>query len=213
MKKKLFKGYMALIYAMILFFYLVSDFVARDVDQWKFFYMFTQQSNIIVMVWLLLFGLGCFMPEKFNFVKNKTVMVAVTVYISITFFIVMFILSPFYSGHFNPILDPTELILHTLTPVVMWIYFFDVKAEGNMDIKKTPLILIYPLCFAVLNLIVGASVTYNDGKRAYAYSFINPDSYGSGYIMLFFVIIGLLAVFSAFSIGLLKLKNKIDSFE
>lgn len=213
MKAKLFKGYMAIIYAMILLFFLVSNFTARTEEQWRFFYAFTQQSNIIVLIWLILFGINTFKPTKFNFVRNKTLMVAITVYISITFFIVAFVLDPFFAGKFQPAKSTGELILHNLTPIVMWIYFFIVKGEGELNIKKTPLVLIYPLAYVVLNLVVGGTVKYLDGTSAYAYGFINPASYGGNYFLFIGALLGLILIFSLFSILLSKLKNKIDSVE
>ena len=95
----------------------------------------------------------------------------------------------------------------------MWIYFFIVKGEGELNIKKTPLVLIYPLAYVVLNLVVGGTVKYLDGTSAYAYGFINPASYGGNYFLFIVVLLGLILIFSLFSILLSKLKNKIDSVE
>lgn len=212
-KKELFLGYTAIIYSITLLFLLVSNFQGRSAEKWRFFYAFTQQSNILVLIWLVLFGVSSFGFPKLNKkLRNKTLLTSLTVYMSITYFIVALVLDPIYTGAFNPLKNSNELWLHHLTPVVMWIYFFKVKGEGTLNIKKAPFTLIYPLIYVFLNLIIGATVTYENGNKAYAYDFINPNSYGNIFIFIL-VIIGLLIVFSLFTIGLTKLKLHIDEVE
>ncbi|MDY0277752.1 MAG: Pr6Pr family membrane protein [Acholeplasma sp.] len=210
MKNNVLKGLLASVYAMILLMVLISNFTSRTSESWRFFYAFTQQSNIIVLIWLVLFSVNVFSPKRFKFVTNKTLMVAITTYISITFFIVTFILEPFYLGKFSPASSTGELFLHNLTPIVMWIYFFTVKTKDDLPLKKTPLVLIYPLIYVILNLIIGYTVTYEDGSMAFAYGFTNPNNYGNIF-MFIIAIIGLVIVFSLFSISLSKLKKWIDT--
>lgn|SRR5690554_1206937 len=210
-KKELFLGYFALVYALTLLFILINNFSGRNVEHWRFFYAFTQQSNILVLIWLVLFGLSAFGFKKFNkVVKNKVVMTALAVYISITYFIVALVLNPIYSGSWNPVSSANELWLHHLTPIIYWLMFFLVKGQGSISYKSSVLTLIYPLFYVLLNLVIGATLSYNDGSAAYAYDFINPNSYGNIFIYLL-VILGLLLVFSLFSMGLTKLKLYIDN--
>lgn len=211
MKKKndMFLGYLSGIYAITLLFILINNFAARTSEHWRFFYAFTQQSNILLLVWFILFTVNAF-TDKVNFVKNRILMTSLTVYISITYFITALVLDPVYAGAWIPVKSGSELWLHHLSPIIMWIYYFKVKGEGNLNIKNALLSLIYPLIYFIFNLIIGASFTYLDGTKAYAYNFINPESYGGNYFILLLVIVGLLIVFSLFTLGLTKLKLYVD---
>lgn len=212
-KNELFLGFVSLVYSVTLLFVLISNFTNRSVDKWRFFYAFTQQSNLLVLVWLVLFGISVFkFPDLNKKIRNKTLMTSLTVYISITYFIVALVLDPIYTGKFNPLLSSSELWLHHLTPIVMWIMFFKVKGTSTIDVKKALLSLIYPLFYVILNLIVGYTVTYDNGDMAFAYDFINPNSYNNVF-MLVVVITGLLVVFSLFTVGLTKFKLYIDDIE
>jgi|SRR5690625_3911424 len=215
MKKKenLFLGFSSLVYSVTLLFVLISNYTNRTVDKWRFFYAFTQQSNLLVLIWLILFGVSVFKFPKLNEkIRNKTLMTSLTVYISITYFIVALVLDPIYTGKFNPLLSSSELWLHNLTPIFMWIMFFKVKGTSTIDIKKALLSLIYPLAYVGLNLILGYTVTYDNGDMAFAYDFINPTGYSNVFIFLL-VVIGLLIVFSLFTVGLTKFKLYIDEIE
>ncbi len=211
MKKKneLFLGYLSIIYAITLLFILVNNFAGRTQEKWRFFYAFTQQSNILLLIWFILFGVFAF-TNKVTFVKNRILMTALTVYISITYFIVALVLDPVYAGVWIPTKSGNELWLHHLSPIIMWIYFFKVKGEGNLNVKNALLSLIYPFIYFIFNLIIGANFTYLDGKKAYAYSFINPDTYGGNYFILSLLILGLLFAFSLFTFTLTKLKLYVD---
>jgi len=179
-KNEMKLGFAALVYSLVLLFVLINSFTSGlinpDKENWVFFYMFTNQSNFLVLIWLTMFGISAFVETPFKkFITNRTVIVAVTVYISITFFIVATVLEPFYLGQFDPV---AGYITHFSTPIVMWFYFFAVKGNGSMKLRQAFYTLIYPLIFLVLNLIIGATVLYLDGSRAYAYNFINPASVG-----------------------------------
>lgn len=210
-KKEMLLGYISLIYSVTLFFVLVSNFTGRTSEHWRFFYAFTQQSNIIVLVWLIIFGITAFKPSKVgDFVRNNTVMIALTVYISITYFIVALVLDPIYAGAFNPLKNSSELWLHHLSPIFIWVMFFLTKGVGTINLKKSLFSLIYPLLYVVLNLIIGSTIKYEDGTSAFAYGFINPNSYGGNYFIFIGVILGLLLVFSLFTVLLTKLKTYLN---
>ncbi len=208
-KKELFLGYIAIIYSVTLSFILINNFAARANEKWRFFYAFTQQSNILILLWFILFGVYSF-TGKAKFVKNNILMTALTVYISITYFIVALVLDPIYKGAWIPVKSGSEFWLHHLTPIMMWLYYFLIKGEGELSPVKSLLSLSYPFVYFLFNLILGATATYLDGSKAYAYFFINPDTYGGNYFILLLVIIGLLLVFSLFTFLLTKLKLYID---
>jgi len=209
--KELKLGFAALVYSLILLLVLanslVNSIIKPDTEWWGFWYMFTNQSNIIVFVWLLCYGIGTFVDGRVKkFAENNTVITAVTVYISITFFIVATVLEPFYKAKFDPL---NSLFLHFASAIVMWFFFFFVKGNGSTKYRQAFFILIYPFLFTVLNLIVGYNVNFiSDGRPAFAYDFINPNSYGN--IGIFIVVILLLiGIFGGFGILLIKFKRFI----
>lgn len=212
-KSTLFSGYMAIIYSIILFFVLVSCYYEDVSEPLRFFYYFTQQSNIIVLIWLFLYGIDCFhrLPMH-KFIHNKTLILALTVYISITFFVVAFILMPIYTGQWNLLESNTDFFLHGLTPVVMWIYFFIVPGEGKLSSKTALPILIYPLLYMIANFFIGANFTFADGEPAYAYLFINPSIFPNIGIFIAFIVV-LAGIFYLFALGLVLLKKKIEAVE
>lgn len=209
-KREILLAFSAIVYSITLLFVLVNSLAARTVDHWAFFYMFTQQSNILVLIWLIAYAIGVFKPTKLNnFVKNKVTMTSLAVYISITYFIVALVLSPIYKGEFNPAANAGELWMHHLTPFVMWFYFFLVKGTGIGSVKKSLLSLIYPIVYLAVNLVVGATVSYADGRPAYAYGFTNPNTYANifGFVLFILALVGAFALFTVF---LSKLKTYID---
>src|SRR5690606_38550425 len=102
-KKDYILGFTAIIYAITLLFTLINSYFSYNVDSWRFFYNFTQQSNILLLVWLILFSLSIFKYKGLNnLVRNRTLLIAISVYLSITYFIVALILQPIFTGSFNP---------------------------------------------------------------------------------------------------------------
>lgn len=211
-KQTLFLGYIAIIYAMFLLLNLVSDYCGREVEHWRFFYAFTQQSNILVMLWLFLLGIDCFhtLPRPLHkIIQNQVIITALAVYISITFFIVAFVLNPVFSGAWDPLSSSSEFLHHNLTPIIMWLYFFLIKGEGGLKLRNALLILIYPIIYVGANLLIGANVHYLSGEAAYAYNFINPNKYTNVFIYIC-VILGLILIFSIFGVLLIKLKKYVE---
>ncbi len=199
-------AFTALIYALFLTFTLITNFTGRENEHWRFFYAFTQQSNIIILIWLLFFGITTLTGSKLNkVVRNNTLITALTVYISITFFIVAFVLDPIYNGSWNPLKSAPELLHHNITPVVMWYFFYLVEGVGPIQYKKALYVLIYPFLYVIANLLLGANVKYLNGTPAYAYGFINPNNYPNLAVFVL-VIIGLIAIFTLFGILLIKIK-------
>lgn len=208
-RKTLFLGYVALIYALYLGLTILDGFSGYENPIWQFFYAFTQQSNIICWVWFLCFGLGAFGVKSFyRFTTNNTVIVAVTVYISITFFIVAFVLDPVFAGDWEPMKHNKEFIMHDATPIMMWLFLFLAPGHGSMRKRNSLVILIYPFIYLIANLVIGATLTYVDGAPAYAYGFINPSTYGNP-AMFVGVMAALIAIFAAFGVGLMALRRKV----
>ena len=224
-RKEMSLGFAALVYAAVLLLVMVSGYARGLVGSdavysadgsilineavagapaWRYFYMFTNQSNLLVLAWLVMYGIGCFVDGRFRrWSRNNTFMVAVTVYISITFLIVAFVLEPVYDGTFDPL---AGFFTHFSTPIIMWFFFFAVRGTGEVRYRKALFILIYPFCFVILNLIIGATVTGADGKGDYAYGFINPNTYPNIAIFVL-VIVALTLIFGSFGMLLIKFKK------
>lgn len=210
-KKDYILGFTAIIYAITLLFTLINSYFSYNVDSWRFFYNFTQQSNILLLVWLILFSLSIFKYKGLNnLVRNRTLLIAISVYLSITYFIVALILQPIFTGSFNPVSDGSELWLHHLSPIFMWFYLFFVEGTGEIKPRKSLYVLIYPLLYVFINLIIGSTTTFSDGTPAYNYGFINPNNYVNIFVFIG-VILGLLLVFSLFTVLLTKFKNHVDN--
>jgi hypothetical protein len=161
-----------------------------------------------------LFVIGVFGYKKYtklyHFTHSTALVTSVTLYISITFFVVIFILNSVIKGEYDETAD--YFIVHNLSPVYMWLIYFFVKTEGKYDWKKLLYTLIYPLTYVVLTAIVGGLVEIYDTETmknvwAFPYAFLN---YKNGVGIYFAYVFGLLLIFSLFGYGLGKLKPKID---
>ncbi|MCL2599097.1 MAG: Pr6Pr family membrane protein [Firmicutes bacterium] len=214
-------GFMAFVYALVLLLVLASGmtggYADPDANGWSFWYMFTNQSNILVCLWLICYGIGCFVDGRAKRIaENNTVIVAVTLYISITFFIVATVLEPFYSGHYDLLVSNTSFILHAASTLVMWVYFFMVRGKGGLKYKNALLCLIYPFLFVMVNLVVGYNVKWAvgeyAGQQAFAYNFINPNSYG-GNILVFVIVIALLiGIFGSLGVLLIRFRKFLNKY-
>jgi len=212
-KKELLLGFFALFYGFLLFLSLTTSFVNSD-ESWRFFYYFTNQSNIMGLLWLGLFGVFTFKKHsKFkSFLQNKTLLLSITVYLSITYFIVIFVLSPFYKGTYEPLSSITELFHHNLTTFVMWFMFFAIPGTGiKPSFIRTLLVLIYPFVYMITTLIIGANITFKDGSPAYPYGFINPNTYNNNCFLFIVIISALIGIFYSLSLLFVKLKEKFNT--
>lgn len=208
-RQTLFLGYVALIYALFLGFTMLNGLAGYDKPVWQFFYAFTQQSNIICWLWFICFGLGAFgIAPLYRLATNNTLIVALTVYISITFFIVALVLDPVYTGAWEPMTHNKEFIMHNATPIIMWLFLFLTPGHGPMRNRNSLVILAYPLLYLIANLFIGANVNYIDGNAAYAYNFTNPSTYPNIGMFIAFMV-ALVAIFAAFGWGLMALRRRV----
>jgi hypothetical protein len=139
-------------------------------------------------------------------------MTSVTTYISITFFVVLFWLLPFWKGEWLGVgLGGAMVFTHFLTPIVTWIlYFLLIDSSKSYNWKWMFLVLTYVLFWVVCEEIeqaCGLKATYPFvDYKSYLHSFGNV-----GGICLFLgIAIALFVVFYFFSFGINKLKNVIQ---
>ena len=211
-KRSILLAYVAFLYGTFMLFSLLSSYFGFEEDRWSFFYYYSFQTNILVTSWLLLYSLSVFRgyQKLYDFVTLRVVMTSLAVYMAVVYLIVIFILEPLGQGLWIPLAGEQAPFLHITTPMVMWMYYFLIPGRGSVRPIQVLYIEIYPALFLVLNLIVGATVTFADGTRAYAYDFINPSSYAS-WVPFVGMILGLLVFFSLFGLGLLRFKTYINN--
>jgi len=214
-KRDMTLGFFALVYGLILLLVMINGLAAsikQGHDGWTYCYMFTYQSNFLILIWLIGWGVTRFIDKESGFkrfVDNRTVITALTVYISITFFIVAFVLNSVFSAGYLITTD-NAFFVHFATPIVMWIYFFLVSGRGETKYRNAWYILIYPFIYVMINLIIGGTVKWaggdSVGQPAYAYGFIAPNSYPNVFVYIL-VLLMLIAIFGGFGVLLILFKK------
>ncbi len=208
--------------------YLIENqIITNDKSGFTFLRMFTNESNIFVDVYLILFALGVFGNEKLRrFTDNDGLRGGITLYIAVTGIIYFCVLLPFGGGTF-----PTEINgvstggmwfsnvvntwNHLITPVMFTAFwFFPVENRKIPKVKYALSYLIYPICYFIMCIIWGAF----DGF--YPYPFLNgrqmfgmlfKDKVYSGAIgvgLLAAVVIILSAIFFGVGCALNAIHNK-----
>ncbi|AUB31672.1 Pr6Pr family membrane protein [Spiroplasma floricola] len=139
------------------------------------FSYFTIQSNILIVVWLLV---GFFNHNKEGQIKilQKTFSLSVITYITVTAMIFNFMLLPKVlassNNNFKAILWVEQIIVHTLGPIAAIIYFlFFMKQDIEFNFKKFIKkdfwrIAIYPFAYLVYILIRGELIYRSYGSNA-----------------------------------------------
>jgi len=155
---------------------------------------FTNDSNIFVGLYLLLFGIGTLSKcdKLTSFLRKKTIMVCIEVYIFLTFVIVALLLAPIYKGDwiYNGI-DGIGAVCftHGFTPLIFFIFFLFIKSDGKYDWKRNFYTLVYPvLWFFPIILPLGLTKTVyfknpesaggNGQYQYFPYLFLDPGKQG-----------------------------------
>jgi hypothetical protein len=207
--------YAALAYGLLLTIVLVekffTDFLFDPTDDWwRFIYLFTYQTNIMVATWSLCYGIGNLFQLKklLDFILKKIVIIIITVNTLIVFFIVFFVLDPVFQGEWQPLSSLSELLNHNLSTVFMVIYFFAVPGIGKLKNVDAVTVLIYPFVYFIIHTIVGLNVNFKSGEPAFNYGFINPTNYANLFVFAG-IFIALVGIFGALGFGLIKLKQRV----
>lgn len=211
--------------------YLVENkILTNDKSGIAFLRMFTNESNIFVDVYLILFAIGVFGSKKlYNFTHNEGLRGAITLYICVTGIIYFTVLLPFGGGTFPSEINGestgamwfTSVVNtwnHLITPVLFTAFWF-LPVEENKIVKTKFALknLIFPICYFIMCIILGAK----DGF--YPYPFLNgrqmwellfkdkPYNSAAGALILVAVVILLSGIFFGVSCGLGAIHNKIVS--
>lgn len=210
--------------------YLIENkVITNDVSGIAFLRMFTNESNILVDVYLILFAFGVFGNEKlYKFTHNELLRGAITLNIAVTGIIYFTVLLPSSSSFpleidgestggmwFSNVINTWN---HLVTPVLFTAFwFFPVEWKKVNVIKNALMFLIYPISYFVMCIIWGGL----DGF--YPYPFLNgrqmwefiPGLKGTPYnpvigvCLLAAVVIILSAVFFGVGCGLNAIHNSI----
>jgi hypothetical protein len=157
-------------------------------DAARFFAYFTIQSNLIGVVALLLVlaSRGGERSRGLELLRG-----AAAVYLSVTFIVVIVLLSNVDVGLQLPWVD---FVLHKVFPVIVVADWLLDPPHQRLDIRDTVYWLIYPATWVVFTLVRGA----NDGW--YPYPFLDPANggYGSVAIAIVGVLVGFLVLSALF---------------
>ncbi len=168
--------------------YMVENkILTNNISGIAFLRMFTNESNIFVDVYLILYAFGLFGNKLFyNFTHNEWLRGAITLNIAVTGIIYFCVLLPFGGGTFpKEALDNDGVWRstgamwfstvvntwnHLITPVLFTAFWFLPIVNKKMPkVKYSLLYLIYPICYFIMCIILGAK----DGF--YPYPFLNGE--------------------------------------
>jgi len=189
----------------------VADFLLDETDDWwRFWYLFTYQTNVMVASWSVTYGLSKLLQweKTLKFITNKLLVIIITVNTLIVFFIVFFVLNPVLQGQWNPISSLSELLNHNLSTVLMTMVFFMIPGAGALKNSHAITVLIYPFVYFIFHTIIGLSFTFRSGEAAFNYGFVNPNNYGNLGIFVLIIVL-LVGIFGALGFGLIQVKNKL----
>lgn len=201
--------------------YLISNkIITNDINGTTFLYFFTNQSNIFVDMFLILFGIGLLGNKKlYNFTHNETLRGGITLYILFTGIIYCCVLLPFSKGGY-----PFEKSIwfsnivnywsHMITPAVMTAFWFvPVNKKPIHIVKSSLLYLIYPVLYFVFSIIRGAVVNFYpypflNGRQMWTFIFADKEYNGTiGILLLVAVVVIFSAMFFGIGCGLNKIHN------
>jgi hypothetical protein len=150
----------------------------------RFFAFFTIQSNLIgvaAFAWLLA-GRGAARSRGLELLRG-----AAAVYLTVTFFVVIFLLS---GVDVQLQLGWVDFVLHKLFPVIVVLDWIIDPPTIRLTYRDALIWLVYPIAWTLLTIIRGAA----DGW--YPYPFLNPANggYGQVAVTVVAVTLGFLAI-------------------
>jgi len=214
-------GLVAAVYAVYLFLVLADQFSGYLVDTspmaepaWRFFYYFTNQSNLLVWAFLLVFAVANLgdgaLAAKARRITTEGVVVGLVLYMMVVFVVVSCILQPFYTGAFEPVPVGGGLWVHVVSPILMVVFYLLYPWTGGASWRTILGWMGYLIFYVALVNVVGNLVRWRDGTRAYPYNFLNPYTYANVFLYAF-VVLGLAVACFLVGVGLLRLKRCFDA--
>lgn len=199
---------------------LENKIITNGVSGAAFLRMFTNESNIFVDLYLILFALGNLgIKPLYKFTHSELLRGAITLYICVTGIIYFTVLLPFSQPFpmekgiwFSNVINIWN---HLIVPVVFTaLWFFPVENKVLPKVKNSLINLIFPILYFIMCIILGAI----DGF--YPYPFLNGEQmwqmlfkdkpYDSliGTLLLIAVVIVLSGIFFGVSTALIAIHNK-----
>jgi len=209
--------YLILAYGLLLTVVLIEKFVVDFLndptdDWWRFWYLFTYQTNVMVALWSVAYGIGKIynLTNLITWLTKKIVVIIITVNTLIVFFIVFFVLNPVQRGEWEPLSSLSELLNHNLSTVLMVMVFVLIPGSGVLKNRDALTVLIYPFVYFILHTIIGLNVNFKSGDPAFNYGFVNPNNYEDNMFIFVGLIVMLVGIFGALGYGLIQFKNRYD---
>jgi hypothetical protein len=209
--------YLILAYGLLLTVVLIEKFVVDFLndptdDWWRFWYLFTYQTNVMVALWSVAYGIGKIynLTNLITWLTKKIVVIIITVNTLIVFFIVFFVLNPVQRGEWEPLSSLSELLNHNLSTVLMVMVFVLIPGSGVLKNRDALTVLIYPFVYFIFHTIIGLNVNFKSGDPAFNYGFVNPNNYADNMFIFVGLIVMLVGIFGALGYGLIQFKNRYD---
>jgi hypothetical protein len=201
----------------VLFDRFIFSFLLDETDDWwRFFYLFTYQTNIMVAAWSVTYGIGKIfdLENVLNWLTKKIVVIIVTVNTLIVFLIVFFVLNPVFEGQWQPFDSLSELLTHNLSTVLMSMVFLMIPGNGKLQNKDAITVLIYPFVYFIFHTIIGLNFEFTPGGDvegpAFNYDFVNPNNYPNLFVFAGIIVL-LVGIFGAIGFGLIQFKNSLSN--
>lgn len=151
---------------------------------------FTNQSNLIVSVTMLLFFLA---KDNKKWYPYLSAIALIDILMTGIIFHTILDVSPItFQMH----------LTHTITPILYFIFYF-VSMKGSIGLKSFWVVLIHPLVYFLYFLITGPYTGY------YPYAFMDVATYGLSSVLRFTLLM-LMPVIIVAALGLIYIKNKIE---
>lgn len=217
-----------LIIARVVFYEFNYDPVYYPVDygRFNFFSYFTVQSNLYVCFYLICLSLAAFGNEKAQKIAfNPMVRLTVTTYIIVTGAVycggIPIKMTPplYWTDFHNILLSTVQIFHHMVTPPLMIILYLLPPTDRKTELRKIPIVGIYPFVYSVFSIIRGAV----SDPEFYVYPFYRPDFFWNiflkgrelnlpaAYALLFPMLICGIGVFLLLALILTLINNKLCS--
>lgn len=194
-----------IVLAIIIFIGLIFNYLAKNYDLNMFLSYYTVQSNIIVLIILLLQIINHF--KQINLFREEHIFQNIkgagTIIILITGIIFITLLTK-YTKDWSGYRLISSYLLHYISPLMVLIdYLFFDNLTKKLNYKKTIIWLVYPLCYYLFGIF---RILFIDGFIPYPFM----DIKGLGFFKSFGIITGLIIFFYILSMLICVLKNAIN---
>lgn len=158
------------------------------------FKFFTVQSNLIVMIYFLLYLFSSLKSKKFF----NELFGGVVIYISTTFLVFLIFLEPLYNPEGFALAG--SILNHYVTPILVLGFLYKFKNDYTFKFTSTKLWIIYPVIYLVFLF------TYGLLTKNYIYPFFQISEVG--FLGIITSLLGMVILFMFMSFSLVKIVSK-----